>query len=79
MSEAVKLIVDARVSQTYRIALEEMRQHRQRLRNEFRSKQDQWLDVSSTIKLVDDDLEAIEEGLAQGCGTDLRSAGHFQT
>ena len=65
MSEAVKLIVDARVSLKDRIALEEMRQHRQRLKNELLLKSGQSYDFSLTIKCFDDDLTAIEEGLAR--------------
>jgi len=65
MSEAVKLIVEARVSLKDRIALEEMRQHRQQLRNELLQRAGQSFDFSQTIKSFDDDIMAIEEGIAR--------------
>jgi hypothetical protein len=64
MSEAIKLIVDARVRLQDRIALEEMRQHRQRLKNELQPRTGEAFDVSQTVKFLDDDLMVIEEGLA---------------
>jgi hypothetical protein len=65
MSDAIKLIVDARVSLKDRVALEEMRQHRQRLKNELRARADQSFDFSQTIRFFDDDPTAIEEDLAK--------------
>ena len=65
MSEAIKLIVDAKVSLKDRIALEEMRQHRQRLKSELAPREGQGFGISQTIELVDDDLRAIEEGIAR--------------
>ena len=62
MSEAVKLIVEARVSLKDRIA---MRQHRQRLKNELRLKAGELFDFNPTIKILEEDLTAIDEGLAR--------------
>jgi hypothetical protein len=65
MSEAVKLIVDAYVSLKDRVALEEMREHRQRLRRDLGAKAGGWVDVSRSIQLFDEDIEAVEAGLAR--------------
>ena len=65
MSEAVKLIVDAHIRLKDRDALEAMRQHRQRLRNELLLRAGQSYDFNPTMKFFDDDLSAIEEGLAR--------------
>ena len=47
MSDAVKLMVDAHVSLKDRVALEEMREHRQRLRRNIQQKAGGWVDVES--------------------------------
>jgi len=65
MSEAIKSIVDARVRLKDRIALEEMREHRQELKRELQLRAGQLFDFSKTIKSFDDDLGAIEDGLAR--------------
>ena len=65
LSEAVNLIVDACVSLNNRAALEEMREHRQRLRRGLREKAGGWLDVSRSIQIFDEDIEAVEAGLAR--------------
>lgn len=64
MSDAVKLIVDAYVSLKDRAALEEMREHRQRLRKSLQEKAGGWVDVSRSIQIFDEDIEAVEAGLA---------------
>jgi hypothetical protein len=63
MSDAVKLIVDAYVSLKDRAALEEMREHRQRLRKSLQEKAGGWVDVSRSIQIFDEDIEAVEAGL----------------
>jgi hypothetical protein len=65
MSDAVKLIVDAYVSLKDRAALEEMREHRQRLRKSLQEKAGGWVDVSRSIQIFDEDIEAVETGLAR--------------
>jgi hypothetical protein len=65
MSDAVKLIVDAYVSLKDRAALEEMREHRQRLRKSLQEKAGGWVDVSRSIQIFDEDIEAVEAGLAK--------------
>jgi hypothetical protein len=65
MSDAVKLIVDAYVSLKDRAALEKMREHRQRLRKSLQEKAGGWVDVSRSIQIFDEDIEAVEAGLAR--------------
>jgi len=65
MSDAVKLIVDAYVSLKDRAALEEMREHRQRLRKSLQEKAGGWVDVSRSIQIFDEDIDAVEAGLAR--------------
>ena len=65
MSDAVKLIVDAYVSLKNRAALEEMREHRQRLRKSLQEKAGGWVDVSRSIQIFDEDIEAVETALAR--------------
>lgn len=65
MSESVKLIVDAYVSLKDRVALEELRQHRQRMRCGLQQKQraiGSAFNLRGTISLVEDDLSVIESG-----------------
>jgi len=64
MSDAVKLIVDTYVELKDRLALEEMREHRQRLRRSLQEKAGGPFDVSQSIRLCDQDIEAVEVGLA---------------
>jgi hypothetical protein len=65
MSDVVKLIVDAYVSLKDRAALEEMREYRQRLRKSLQEKAGGWVDVSRSIQIFDEDIEAVEAGLAR--------------
>ena len=65
MSDAVKLIADAYVSLKDRAALEEMREHRQRLRKSLQEKAGGWVDVSRSIQIFDEDIEVVETGLAR--------------
>jgi hypothetical protein len=65
MSEAVKLIVDCYVGLKDRLALEEMREHRQRLRRSLQEKAGGPFDLSQTVRLCDEDIEVVETGLAR--------------
>jgi hypothetical protein len=65
VSEAVKLVVDGFVSLKDRVALEEMRQHRQRLRGELQQRAGGLDVVGYSLKIIDADLEAIEDGFAK--------------
>jgi hypothetical protein len=65
MSEAIRLIVDAYVGLENRFALEEMRQHRQELRNELRMKTGQEFDFGRSVRMLDEDLRAIEDGITR--------------
>jgi hypothetical protein len=65
MSEAMKSIVDAYVGQKNRFALEEMRRHRRELRNELRLRTGQGFDFGHAIGMFDEDLSAIENGIAR--------------
>jgi hypothetical protein len=63
MSVAMKLIVDAYVSLKNRQALEDMREHRQRLKRELLLKQTDAFDFSNSIRAFDDEVVVIETGL----------------
>jgi exonuclease I len=63
MSAAINSIVNGFVSLKDRNALEEMREHRQRLLKQLQAQQTGWVDASSTIALFEEDLRAIEAGL----------------
>ena len=65
MSNAVKLIVDGFVKLNDRRALDEMREHRWKLREMLQEKAGGYFDVSRSIELCDDDLLIVEEGLAR--------------
>ena len=63
MSVAMKLIVDAYVSLKNRQALEDLREHRQRLKRELLMKQTDAFDFSNSIRAFDDEVVVIETGL----------------
>ena len=63
MSVAMKLIVDAYVSLKDRKALEDLREHRQRLKRELLLKQTEAFDFSNSIRAFDDEVVVIETGL----------------
>ena len=65
MSDAVRLVVAGFVSLKDRVALEEMRQHRQRLRGELQQRADGLGMTSYSLNIIDADLQAIEEGFAR--------------
>ena len=64
MSEAIERIVSAYVKLRDRKTLEEMRAHRHRLVTELKSLTGT-LDVSSSIKLLEDDIAVVDAGLAE--------------
>lgn len=61
----MKLIVDGFVSLKDRVALEEMRAHRQRLRGELQRKAGGLGIVRYSLKIIDADLQEIEEAFAR--------------
>jgi hypothetical protein len=65
MSEAMKLIVDGYVKLGGRKELEDLNAHHCRLANELKSRRGGVFDLSSSIKQFDDELVAIQEGLAR--------------
>jgi hypothetical protein len=64
MSEAIKRIVGAYVRLKNRKALEDMKAHRLRLATELKS-MNCALDVSFSIKQLEDDMAVIDAGLAE--------------
>ena len=64
MSEAIERIVDAYVKLRNRKALEELRAHRHRLATELKSINSP-LDLSSSIKQLEEEIVVIEAGLAK--------------
>lgn len=65
MPDAMSLIVDALVRLNDRKALDEMREHRQRLRSIVQEKAGGYFDVSRSIEIYDRDIAAVEAGLAR--------------
>jgi hypothetical protein len=65
MSEAMKLIVDSFVSLKNRQALEEMREHRQRLKAELQRRSSPNFDFSGAMRDIDGDLSEIESGFSK--------------
>jgi hypothetical protein len=64
MSKAIELIVDAYVKLRARKALEDLKAHRQRLASELKSR-NTVLDLSSSIKLIEDEIAVVEAGLVK--------------
>ena len=65
MSVALGMIVDGFVSLKNRQALEELREHRQRLRMQLLLKQTNAFDATKSIKLYETQVAMIESGLAR--------------
>ena len=65
VSEAVKLIVDGFVNLKDRMALEEMRAHRQRLRGELQQKAGELDIVGYSLNIIEADLQEIEDGFVR--------------
>jgi hypothetical protein len=64
MSQAMQLIVDGYVKLSGRKALEDLKEHRERLATELRSINGM-LDLSSTIKQFETEIAIIDGGLAK--------------
>jgi hypothetical protein len=65
VSESVKQIVNAYVQLKDRQAIEELREHRQRLREKLQAASGGVFDPSSSLRLIDSDLSEIDAGLAR--------------
>jgi hypothetical protein len=65
MAESVKLIVDAYVSLKNRQALEDMREHRQRMRKQLQDRATGAFDVSRSVRDFDEDIRIVEAGLGR--------------
>jgi hypothetical protein len=65
VSEAAKLIVESLVSLKDRVSLEEMREHRQKLRKELQGRVGSAFDLSQTIRSIDDDPRIMVDGVAR--------------
>jgi prefoldin subunit 5 len=64
MSQAMQLIVDGYVKLSARKALEDLKEHRERLATELRSINGVF-DLSSTIKQFETEIAIIDDGLAK--------------
>ena len=63
MSESVKLIVNAYVQLKDRQAIEELREHRQMLREKLQAIAGGDFDPSRSLRLIESDLQEIDAGL----------------
>jgi hypothetical protein len=63
MSEAMKLIVEGYSSLKNREALEDLRAHRERLRNQLQERSPGGVDTSLTIETLNEDLRIIEAAI----------------
>ena len=57
--------VDGYVGLKDRLALEKMREHRQRMRSSLQERAGGPFDLSQSIRLCDEDIEVVEAGLAR--------------
>jgi prefoldin subunit 5 len=64
MSQAMQLIVDGYVKLSARKALEDLKEHRERLATELRSL-NSVLDLSSTVGHLEREIAIIDDGLAR--------------
>jgi hypothetical protein len=65
VSESVRLIVNAYVQLRDRQAIEELREHRQMLREKLQAIAGGDFDPGRSIRLIDSDLHEIDAGLAR--------------
>jgi hypothetical protein len=65
VSESVRLIVNAYVQLKDRQAIEELREHRQMLRQKLQAIAGGDFDPGRSIRLIDSDLSEIDAGLAR--------------
>ena len=73
MSEAMQRIVDVYVKLSRRKALEDLKAHHYRLATELKSI-NVILDLSSSIRQLEKEIEVIEEGLAKLNGNNAAAA-----
>lgn len=64
MSQAIKLIVDGYVSLKDRMAIEEIRAHRQQLRKQLAERPPGGIDAGLTMAVFDEELRVIDAALA---------------
>jgi hypothetical protein len=65
VSEAVKLIVDGYVRLRHREKIEELRDHRQILRQSIQANAGEGFDTGNLMRAIEGDLVEIEAGLAR--------------
>lgn len=63
MSEAIKLIVEGYLSLKDRNSLEELREHRQRLRKQLQEQPKGAFDTSRSAQLFDEELRVIQAAI----------------
>lgn len=63
MSLAIKLIVDGYVRLNDQQALKDVLGHRQQIGKQLRETPKSWVDLSSSIKQIDEEIAVIEAGL----------------
>ena len=69
MTKAIENIVAGYVTLKNRVALQEMREHRQRLLHESRLHRGSWVSVDKLSSVLQQDISVIDEGLS-GLGED---------
>jgi hypothetical protein len=65
MSEAMKLIVDGYVRPNNRQALKDVLGHRLEIGKRLKEQSKSWVDVSSSLRLIDEEIAEIRAGLEQ--------------
>ena len=65
MSEAMKLIVDGYVRLNNRQALQDVLGHRLEIGRRLREQSKSWVDVTSSLRQIDEEIAEIEAGLEQ--------------
>lgn len=63
MSQAIKLIVDGYVRLNDRRALEDVLDHRRHIGRELKARPNSWVDLSGSIRQIDEEIAVIEAGL----------------
>ena len=64
MTEALKLIVNGYLSLKNRVAIEDLRAHRQKLRKQLEERTPGGIDAGPTMQLFDEELHVIQAALA---------------
>jgi hypothetical protein len=65
MSEAMKLIVDGYVRLNNRQALKDVLGHRLKIGKRLKEQSKSWVDVTSSLRLIDEEIAEIQAGLDQ--------------